>query len=1171
MIIWEAIYRMKSNLTRVRIIRTIGVIIVTLIIAVLSNWFRESAIQAVINSTLSEMQKIGRQQEYALETEIKEAQSDITLIAEYLADADVSEENVLDLFNMQSHVEKFDFLYYVDLDGNGISSDGESYDFSTSEAFSTALENEFFVTIPEISFELNRIAFGVSVPIVQDNEVSAILFGEVSMEEFFRDYQAETDGKGDVFLVDTDLNFVFSTSDGHTGHATIPEGDISEMGIDNVTQAQDDILNGSSGGFYYDYYGISKVMVYMPIYHTQWALAINVESEVISSEIEVAVNQLNTICIITYWFLIILICYTSFYHLHSIKKLEKNAFYDSLTGLPNLPKFKILAAEMMNRYPYSKFTMQKMDIEKFQAINEVYGFESGNLVLSKIAETVNEINEKTYICARVGADEFLMFAGDGFLDGGDKTRDEYEKKFKDLPPELSNHEFNFRYGRYFLEPGERDITDIINKTSLAHNMAKKNPSRKTWDYDDAFRKEIRQNVEITNKKKNAILNEEFKVFLQPKFAINDDSLVGAEALVRWIEADGNMIFPNDFIPLFEKDGFIVELDRYVLEHTCMTIRKWMDEGLNGIPISVNLSRVNLSNPNIVDDIVRITDKHNVPHEYIEIELTESASSEEKGALETLYQKLQSKGFKTSIDDFGAGYSSLAMLKSLNVNTLKMDRSFFLGESDSRRDNMLIDGIIKLSHSLGMFVVAEGIETAEQVQLLRTMNCDAVQGYFYDRPMSVSMFEEKYASVMKKSYSSEHLSVPIINHINDTRFASTFVPCGILITEIDDSFTIVEANEGYFDLIEYSPIEMRDLFNNKGLSTLHPDDIGRALDYFNTQVTNNKSNQFDFTCRINSKISGVKVVHFGGKIATNELGISRLYFSLIDITSYTETVEKLQKEREFNSMIAYLTNSTFFDYNLESNTIRFSRTFADKFNIPDIIENFTETELCNEMFPKYKAILDSGSDKLPHRGEGEFCIELPNGDPIWYIYSCKYVYDDAKNRVRIVGKMSEAIGHKLEMDILKIKSVTDPSISIYDKNATERYIHNYLRVAAADFDNGAFFIINLENFEKIEDTFGHDYAKNCLKEVGDILRNMFRSSDIIGRMEKREFYVFINNSISAEYAELKANDLRKSLSKTYEKDGVSLHVVASVGISLYPDHGIDFKTLYEKAKSELEFI
>ncbi len=528
--------------------------------------------------------------------------------------------------------------------------------------------------------------------------------------------------------------------------------DSEALGLANesVLQARSSFIGGNSGGFFYDCFGIDKVLAYTSVVMTDWALVINVEASALTNELTEASFRLYVISSVVYWAFIVLIFYISIYTKRSTKLLEQKAYYDDLTGLPNVTKFQIEVKNVLAKNPDKRYTMQKMDIAKFSAINHLYGIEMGDTVLLKITEVMLNITkniEQTFISSRIGVDEFIMFSGNGFLENDDSVRSSMENKFKALVPELKNYEFQFRYGRYFIEKGESDVMDIIGKTTIAHNMARANSYQKMWDYDDTYRKEIRIQTEVNNKRKEALANNDFKVFLQPKFSTIDEKLIGAETLVRWIEEDGTMIYPDVFIPLFEKNGFIVELDNYMLKNVCILIRKWLDSGFTPLTISVNYSRLNVSMPDFVQKIVSTVDAYNVPHNYVEIELTESTTIDNDTVIEKLFNELHEHGFKISIDDFGAGASSLGMLKNLQADTLKLDKAFFSNTEIHKRDDMLLDGIITMAHNLDMYVVAEGIETREQVDMLRTINCDAIQGYFFARPMPAADFEEKYKGEM----------------------------------------------------------------------------------------------------------------------------------------------------------------------------------------------------------------------------------------------------------------------------------------------------------------------------------------------------------------------------------------------------------------------------------------
>ncbi len=746
---------------RSRKIVTAIVFLAVVFIGLITNLAKSNMNDAIINATLSEMNQIGVQLEILLEEILEESENDLSLLSEYVAKDNVPFDEITTFLKSQSQSEKFDTLYYIDLEGNGYSLDGTERDFSNNETYQHALRNEFVITEPQVTFETDELAFDFAVPVIVNEEVVAVLYSEAIICDFLKSVALSTEGTGDVFVVNYELNLVFSTSENHVGTSFIPDGDVFEMGMDNVSKAQAEIMSGTNGGFYYDYYGIPKVMVYFPIQNTEWALAINVEVDGINATLVSALEMFEIVSSIVYWTVIAMVVYISIANIRAEKKIMNTVYYDTLTGLPNLAKLKVEVTEILSQNKNKKYTIMLFDIDNFKAINEMFGRDMGDKVLKTVRTFFESFNEPSLLTARINADKFAMFAGNGFLDDIRLLESFVDDYVADHLPEMVGYGAIFKIGRYHIEQGETDFEDVMAKAGLAHARAKITKGELFCDYDEKFKQNLLIEAEITNKMKSALDNNEFKVYLQPKFNTNDNILVGAEALVRWIEADGKMIFPNDFIPLFERNGFIVELDKYMLENVCMTIRKWIDSGLENITVSVNCSRLNLDNPFFVEGVVSIADKYNVPHECIEIELTESTTISKANSIERIFADLRKNGFKISIDDFGAGYSSLGMLKNLYVDTLKMDRSFFIGGKNPRRDDMLIDSIVKMSHNLGMYVVAEGIETQEQVDLLRSMNCDAIQGYFYAKPMSINEFEEKYSSDMLNKSTSDSCNAMII--------------------------------------------------------------------------------------------------------------------------------------------------------------------------------------------------------------------------------------------------------------------------------------------------------------------------------------------------------------------------------------------------------------------------
>ena len=258
-----------------------------------------------------------------------------------------------------------------------------------------------------------------------------------------------------------------------------------------------------------------------------------------------------------------------------------------------------------------------------------------------------------------------------------------------------------------------------------------------YDKDGKLQRKI-----LEERLKKGIKNNEFVIYLQPKFYTNTGKLAGAEALIRW-NRDGKLVMPNIFIPLFEKYELITVLDTYVLENICRLQQQWRKQEYNIVPISVNESRLHLYNENHINDLIDLVNKYNVQPNTIELEMTETTVVHNVELAKEAEKNVHKLGFIVSMDDFGTGYSSFSMLKNINIDVLKMDKSFFDDVLESIRGKIIIEAIIEMSHKLNIKVVAEGIETKEQVEYLKNIKCDMIQGYYFERPIKVEKFEEKY--------------------------------------------------------------------------------------------------------------------------------------------------------------------------------------------------------------------------------------------------------------------------------------------------------------------------------------------------------------------------------------------------------------------------------------------
>lgn len=312
-----------------------------------------------------------------------------------------------------------------------------------------------------------------------------------------------------------------------------------------------------------------------------------------------------------------------------------------------------------------------------------------------------------------------------------------------LKATVQNIKLYFKFGICVADANDREIDSLYNNATSALELLDEDSEEKLVSYDIEMKKQQLWERKVLDEMDKALVTKQFKLYLQPKYSTKEEKLAGAEALVRWIHPVEGLIPPNKFIPIFENNGFILQLDDYMLEEVAAQQARWLSEGKELFPISVNVSRAHFTREDLAEHISAIVDKYNVPHQYIELELTESAFFDDKYVLIDTVNQLRHNGFIVSMDDFGAGYSSLNSLKELTIDVLKIDADFFRGIDSVDKGMLIVSEVINLAKKLNMKIVAEGIERKEQVDFLTAQDCDLIQGYYFAKPMSIEEFEEKY--------------------------------------------------------------------------------------------------------------------------------------------------------------------------------------------------------------------------------------------------------------------------------------------------------------------------------------------------------------------------------------------------------------------------------------------
>ena len=431
------------------------------------------------------------------------------------------------------------------------------------------------------------------------------------------------------------------------------------------------------------------------------------------------------------------------YEVFAKEYLYKNAFTDPVTGHYNWNHLEAFL-EMPQDRGIKDYSFVHFDVKSFRVLNEVYGHIAANQVLKNIVKAMNEA-DFVYASGRCHNDNFAMM----IKDMPEKETIEVLEKFFDKLSYLEddpNYRIFYRCGVVLMPRSLLAGNRVADAAKMAQALGGSPNKTQITVYSDNMYEDVLWGNYIKAYVETAIKNDEFMVYLQPKFDSRTNMIKGSEALIRWNYKKKELLSPSRFIPFFEKDGSIGKIDDIVLEKVCMALSRWKHEGKMLYPISVNLSRNRMYDKNIISHLTEIVDRYDIDHKLIDFELTESASYDNTEHMINILHGLRQNGFKISMDDFGTGYSSLSLLTSMPIDTLKIDKSFIdkIGIGNEKEaDIIVLKHIITMAANLGFVCLAEGAERKEQVVRLSEIGCDMVQGYFFSKPLPMDEFDMKY--------------------------------------------------------------------------------------------------------------------------------------------------------------------------------------------------------------------------------------------------------------------------------------------------------------------------------------------------------------------------------------------------------------------------------------------
>lgn len=645
----------------------------------------------------------------------------------------------------------FQRLAYIPAGGNAITTDGLNVSILDRPYYEKALAGESNVSESIVSRLDARKINVYAVPLYHKGMHKGVmtatrettLFSDIMSTSVFG-------GAGFSYIIQKDgapIAFgkqIVQTSKFDNYFQDLRRNDVSEI---EITAMQANMESGKADIIEYRRESVAKVGAYTEVGINNWYLFTVVPRDVIAENSDRLLGRIILSVVSSGVLLGGLLLAIITQAQRSNQRLAQMAFSDPLTGGNNLNKFKILASQRIARSRDGLYMLQ-IDIDKFKLIKDMYGYEEGDRILLDVDRMVAEILATENIHGRSGADNFFCL----MCEKSDEDLVRREERFREgfrqmLEAEGRGYAVNFTSGIYKIAAEHSDVVidKIIDRTTMAHRSAKQQEHEyKRAFYSDSVRAQAIWVKNVEDSMHKALADGEFIVYLQPKYSLKTGEMEGAEALIRW-QRDGQILSPSEFIPIFERNGFIVKIDLYVLNEVCLRQRCWLDRGLVTLPISVNQSKPLVYDKNYVEKIYAMVCQYKLPPSLIELEFLENLIHHNIEQLENVTKRLRSLGFLVCIDDFGSGYSSLNMIKDVCADVLKIDREFLSSAENNERSEVVLCNIIKMAKGLHMSVITEGVETQAQAELLRRLSCDTAQGYFYARPMPTAVYEKKLRS------------------------------------------------------------------------------------------------------------------------------------------------------------------------------------------------------------------------------------------------------------------------------------------------------------------------------------------------------------------------------------------------------------------------------------------
>ena len=824
--------------------------------------------------------------------------------------------------------------------------------------------------------------------------------------------------------------------------------------------------------------------------------------------------------------------------LEVLKELQYVQQFDSLTGLYKRDKFVQCTEKLLKEHPEEKYLLIYFDICKFQTYNAIFGIEEGDHLLQYIGTIFRERakEKKDMVFGREDADVFLICQPYEEQSKLQQFFRQVQKKIREFKP---NYNAILNFGVYPILEREVEVLTMIDRAKLASRVSKGNYIKNYAYYTNNLEEDILKEQEIVNSMDQAMERQEFVLYLQPKYGLKRHAIEGAEVLVRWKKEDGTLIPPSDFISIFEKNAFIMELDYYIWEHSCQLLRGWLNEGRKPLPISVNISRISLYNPRLVEEICDLVERYQIPPALFQLELTESAYTSDPVNIKDAMRQLQDRGFTILMDDFGSGYSSLNVLKDIAVDILKIDMKFMeKGEYPGRCENILAS-VVRMAKWLRMPVIAEGVETSEQVAFLQSIGCEFVQGYYFAKPMPPEEYEMLAFSAFNFREAKEQGSIVSTENLWNSAaqmellFSNMLQAVGVYEYE-NGEIDVVRANQAYYDLLETSD-QVRG--QEKIADAVVSADKKRLQRAFEIVVKEHDATE----CEVKRHTLEGKRQWIHVKLKyINRIGEKHILFAILtDITMQKEIDYVLQKKRMAQFSKKNGRQTVLLVEDNEGDQIALRTVFAQTYHILEAKSSAEALEVIKKSRCEIALILlDLHMPKdaalfLQRRSKDSRMQEIPvvvmteeTGKETQMDYlnlgamDCilkPFVPEQVAHRVAVVlesEKRFEEVLRRYEKE--RGPGKRDRLTGLYTKESAKERIEEILKKYMDE--NHVLVLFRVDNLEELKESCGKSVVHQALRSVAICLNRSFRQTDILCRYKKDTFIVFIRKIPGADYVQ-----------------------------------------------------